>query len=180
VGHSWLLLLLTIWVFYRPKNYPSLVKNRPSEIATVNAAVCSERQEVHWIDAGASGGIWEFADANFRKKWWRPEQVQLNQTIECVPLQEVLHDHVGDNFFFDFFSLDIEGAEMDALSSLDFEKVGFGVILVESNMYGSDIRNVMVQTLLEKNGYKFLYVKSRSLWFVHQDFHEIYKVFLYA
>ena len=69
---------------------------------------------------------------------------------------------------------------MDALSSLDFDKVAFGVILVESNMYGSDIRNVMVQTLLEQNGYTFLYLKNRSLWFVHQDFHEIYKEFLYA
>ena len=40
------------------------------------------------------------------------------------------HGQGLETFYFDFFSLDIEGSEFEALQSLDFSKVGFGIILV--------------------------------------------------
>ena len=202
-----------------PHNFASLQRQRPNEIATINAAICENRQRVHWIDnAGAANGIWEFADVEFRTRWWaskykntpknnnkkkkkkarkgknndkhngsvnvdivEQEILKDSTIIECVPLRDVLNEQIDDDtmLYFDFFSLDIEGSEFGALLSIDYSRVEFGVILVEANTYGNQKRNLMVQTLLESNGYKFMYEKHRSLWFINANFHNIYKHLYY-
>ena len=37
--------------------------------------------------------------------------------------------------FFDSFSLDVEGAELSVVESIDFGRVGFGVIFLEADEY---------------------------------------------
>jgi len=53
-----------------PKNYKNLVKNRKNEIAVVNAGVCGEERDLHWVDksSGAVRGFLEFAAESFQKK----------------------------------------------------------------------------------------------------------------
>jgi hypothetical protein len=63
----------------------------------------------------AVGGIWEFASPSFRKKWWKDVTLDALPTIECSPLKDLIAKHVAKEAYFDFFSLDIEGAEFMAL-----------------------------------------------------------------
>jgi hypothetical protein len=51
--------------------------------------------------------------------------------VPCHPFGKLLKDHVPEHTFFDFWSLDVEGAEFEVLSSVDFTEVAFGVILIE-------------------------------------------------
>jgi Methyltransferase FkbM domain len=158
-----------------------MIVNRPNELAAVHAAVCQERQSVHFVQPkrGYSAGIWEFADTDFRAKWWREGRILSNETIDCIPLMDILTEHTTtldfqykNKYFFDFFSLDIEGGELSLLSGVDFTSMVFGVIFLEVN--ADPNRNRDIQTLLEANGYTFVMEKARSLWFVHQDFDLIY------
>ena len=72
--------------------------------------------------------------------------LQINRThILCTNLSSV----------FDFFSLDVEGAEMSVLESIDFERTAFGVILVEADEH-NEMKNLAMRQFLELRGYTFL------------------------
>jgi hypothetical protein len=160
-----------------PSNYKNLLTNRPNELALVNAGVCEIRRTLHYVERNAVGGIWEFAAPGFKKKWW-PDIKDVNSPgltpIECSPLQDIIDEHIGKQVYFDFFSLDIEGAEVEAIHSIDFERVGFGIILVESDSW-DQLKNMSLMTYLESKGYIFLMNQRRSYWFVNIHFWSIYR-----
>ena len=160
-----------------PINYKELVKNRRDEIAVVHAAVCANHQTVHYVAGDeinrAVGGIWEFAAPSFRKNWWKDVTVDTLPAIECSPLQDIISKQVAKEAYFDFFSLDIEGAESMALKSIDFTKVSFGIILVEADSRNQR-KNLALRTFLVNRGYIFLEKASGSYWFYNSRFDEIY------
>ena len=163
-----------------PKNFANLQKNRPNEIANVHAGVCGKKTKLHYVEPKekAVGGIWEFASESFRKQWWPGVKLEDTPTIDCEPLKDLLETHATNTTYFDFFSLDIEGAELDALLSLDYSKVGFGVIFVEADEHNKRKNNAL-RTFLEQQGYIFLWQKDRSDWFINKDFHSIYADFIH-
>ena len=81
------------------------------------------------------------------------------------------------------FTLDVEGAEYSVLQSINFDLVGFGIILVEveaDDDENNSMKNMAARNLLESNGYLFLRDKDRSSWFVNKDFGAIYKEMIRA
>lgn len=165
-----------------PSKYPLLVKNRPNEIATVHAGACEKSMDLHWIenpDRACVGGFLEFAAPSFQKQFWTEEAIRKAQVVKCKPMKQILQETVGPKFFFDFFSLDVEGAEYKVLKSIDFDQVGFGIVLVEADEH-NQLKNMAVRTLLESNGYTFLREFHRSYWFVNKDFASIYEELAHA
>jgi FkbM family methyltransferase len=161
-----------------PTNYAKMIVNRPNEIANVNAGVCSEERDLHWVNKngrkGAVSGFVEFAAESFKKQWWTEQQIRDATIVRCRTLKSILHEiAVGDQFHFDIFSLDVEGAELEALSSLDFNLVSFGIILVESDNH-NEPKNKEVKKILTKNGYKYDFDRQNSQWFVNENFDAIY------
>jgi hypothetical protein len=160
-----------------PESYLRLVENRPSELAVVNAAVCDQPKKIHYYSKQrqpAVSGVWEFAPTEFRELWWPGITLADTQEIDCRPLREIIATNVGEPAFFDFFSFDIEGSEFMALQGLDFSKVGFGIIFIERQP-NNPMKNLAIRTIMERNGYIYLYEKSNSVWFVNAHFDEIYK-----
>ena len=163
-----------------PKNFAKLVKNRPNELATVHAAVCDRPRTVHYVEDWATGGVWEFAAPSFRDFWWKGKSIDDALPIPCLPLQDILDTHLGkEKLYFDFFSLDVEGAELEVLQSLDYERVAFGVILCEADGT-NELKNIALRTFLFEKGYIFLYNRDRSWWFVNIQFSHIYSALLHA
>ena len=159
------------------QNFAELVKNRPNEIATINAGVCDEKRILHYVEGrGATNGIWEFASQSFKDKWWTELTLDSPSVkpLECAPLADLLEPHVGPSFFFDFFSLDVEGAEFEILKAIDFSRLGFGIILTEADEHHT-LKNLVLRNLLESKGYTFLMEYARSYWFAHGKFAEIYQ-----
>ena len=79
--------------------------------------MCKEEGTVHFMDtASAVSGVWEFAPIPFRDRWWKGKTVDDATPIRCVPLRAILADQ-GPTFFADFFSLDVEGAELQVPQS---------------------------------------------------------------
>jgi FkbM family methyltransferase len=165
-----------ILVEISPTSYKKLAKNRPNELATVNAAVCTDKQEVHWFESadGAISGIWEYATESYRKKWWRGTKFMDTTPISCCPLQDILDEHAPSYSFFDIFSLDVEGSELEVLLSLDFTKVSFGIIIVESS--GHDKRkDLAVEALVRSNGYFPIKHLGNNVIFASNEFSSIYQ-----
>merc|ERR1712007_144479 len=101
-------------------------------------------------------------------------QLQNAQVIKCKTLEQILLDNVGPRFYFDFLSLDVEGAELSVLRSINFDRVAFGIVLVEADEHNPS-KNLDVRNLLESHGYSYLEDKFRSSWFVNKDFKVIYE-----
>jgi len=158
-----------------PKNYEDLKKNRQNDLFTVHSGVCGKEQMLHWVDNGnaATQGFQEFASESFQKRWWKEKDIKQAKLVKCRLLKDILFETVGSRFFFDFFSLDIEGAEFEALASLDFDLVSFGIIFVESDST-NELKNMALRRKLESNGYTFIMDFARSYWFVNNDFGRIY------
>jgi FkbM family methyltransferase len=163
-----------------PKNFAKLIKNRPNELATVHAAVCDHPRTVHYVEVERSevSGIWEFAAQSFRDNWWKGLTIDNALPITCLPLQEILDTHLSnEKLYFDFFSLDVEGAEFEVLQTLDYERVGFGVICCEADEH-DELKNLALRAFLSKKGYIFLENRGRSWWFVNGQFDRIYSTLL--
>ena len=96
--------------------------------------------------------------------------------LYCKDNPAVYYSHDG-HYYFDFFSLDVEGSEYDALKSIDWSKTAFGLIFVEAD--GSNLRkDTKVTTLLLEKGY-YLVDKAEpeqhSKWYINKDWHKIYE-----
>lgn len=71
------------------------------------------------------------------------------QIVPGKPLRDIfIREQLGDNQFFDFYFLDIEGAELTALESVDVNKVSFGPTFVESSG-GNLSKDMAIRAFLE-------------------------------
>ena len=158
-----------------------MIKNRKNELAIINAGVCNESSTLHYYRGrdNAVGGIYEFSAPSFRKQWWDsiPIDDPAVKTIECNTLDFLLKEHTNVTFFY-FLSLDVEGAELSVLESIDFERVGFGIVLAEANSFFMH-KHLALREFLEEKGYEFFQEYERSYWWVNRDFYRIYKGKLY-
>lgn len=155
-----------------PSNYKKMAENRPESI-NVHNAVCSEVQDVHYVDdrSDARRGIWEFMKPNFRERN-NPHITENNLeettiAVRCRPLRDILSEH--NVAFVDVFSLDVEGGEVSVLQSIDFDKFAFGVAAIETNGQRDEFKAMM-----EPKGYTYVESWGNSDWYVNNDFAKIY------
>ena len=66
-----------------------------------------------------------------------------------------------------------------ALQSLDFAKIAFGAILVETDGHNPR-KNMAIRTLLTRNGYQYVDQRGSNAWFVHAEFDQIYADVVHA
>lgn len=152
-----------------PASYEILAQRRAQQV-TMNAAICSKPAIVHYIDEKSgfhdrpTFGIYEFMDPGYISVWHKGlTEAPAKGKITCVPLKLLLNllrvAHIN------FFSLDVEGAEFEVLSSIDFDLVTFDVLFVE----GSDDK---VKSLLESKGYfKTADEHDKNSVFLRNGFH---------
>ena len=85
----------------------------------------------------------------------------ITYDVETVSVMEL----VGDRSLVDFMSLDIEGAEMKVLESIDFDKVQMRVIAVEN----SDIGSPTFKTFFDGIGYRYFDTIGHDEIYYHPD-----------
>jgi FkbM family methyltransferase len=112
-----------------PLSYNQLATNRPADV-TVHTAICKNASIVHYAAAGGGAGvvsgIYEFMSEEFKQQWWPHLDVSNLLEINCLPLGDILG--MLSIRHFNFFSLDVEGAELQVLESIDLNCVSFDVI----------------------------------------------------
>ena len=165
-----------------PKSFAALQKNRPKD-DTFNFAICSRSSEVTFVDSGegAVTGVIEFMAPSFVRDWHgRTAEKNTEYTkIRCEPFSKILERsflNTGVKII-DFLSLDVEGAEFEVLKTIDFGKVGFGVIFYEADEH-NPVKNQAMISFLEERGYPFRQHALRSNFHVNVEWHNIYGSFL--
>lgn len=122
------------------------------------------------------GGIVEFMNPNFRNAFHGlgddPSKFKLSdrlQRVACMPLSLIFRKmHVTH---INYLSLDVEGAEMEILKSIDFNSVRFDIISVETEKaFRPEHYEAKITHLLRKRGYVKIWSKGRNAWFRHPDF----------
>jgi len=157
-----------------PDMYAKLTVNRTGDVC-VNAAICDESRMVHYVSASEPNGdgvrgIWEFMHESFRARWHPNANIDAQPLVPCLPLADVF-DALGV-LHVNFFSLDVEGAELAVLRTVDFARVTFDVICVEADG-ANEAKDAAVVAMLEGAGYRLVRQGGGfpvNDWFVSERF----------
>ena len=158
-------------------NFKNLIKNRP-ESANLNVALCDKPADVHFTmvnEAYAVNGIWEFMPSFIKEKWFSTitdAWISTQPTIPCRPILPLL-TALGV-MHIDLWVLDVEGAELLVLQSMDFGRVTVDVLIFELDGSNS-VKDQACIDLLDKAGYEEVgcwqgSVISRNKWFQRRGF----------
>lgn len=124
--------------------FPSNMEGRTCRV--FKEVVYSEAgKRVQFHTAGEVGGIADTLDT-----WKRAAEQSPAVEFTTVTLGDIL-DRAKAPRFIHFMSLDIEGAELEALRALPFERYTFGAMAIEHNYEGRKRNDI--QALLEQHGY---------------------------
>jgi len=149
-----------------PSQYQKLLVNRPHVIA-FNEVVC-EKGEVHFMIRGAVSGAAEHFAPEHYKLW---HQSSINITLTCQSLTTLLDFvHLRSGVFcYDFFSLDVEGAELSVIKTINFKRFQFKVIVIEED-WADKIKAEAILSILTSHGYlKYPMKDRRNGWYVLQN-----------
>lgn len=73
------------------------------------------------------------------------------------------------NRHFDFFSLDVEGGELEVLKTLDWDTRSFSVIVIEADRTNPQ-KEVEIISLLKSKGYVYYGHQVTNDWFFHPKY----------
>lgn len=114
------------------------------------------------------------------EEWWRgmpwkrimfsrAHGADVVSAMNCIRLSEVLA-HVGVTRIH-FFVLDVEGSELSVLKTIQWEKIQFDVLCIETDTsFRPAGFAAAVQEYLESKGYVLAASRGRNSWFRHKDF----------
>ena len=83
-----------------------------------------------------------------------------------VTLDDILEDADAPDFIH-YMSIDIEGAELEALKGLSFSQYKVGAFTIEHNY--EEPKRSQIRNLLESKGYQFVLSLFRDDCYVHSD-----------
>ena len=135
-----------------PSNQQHLRATSRKNVAVFTAGVCKGNPGLLSFTAGggAVGTSKEFSSPEFLRRWHGGENAATVQSV-CVPLQLML-DATGV-LDVDLFSLDVEGAELAVLETIDWAITNIRVVVVELD--GDNLeKDQRVRNLLLGNGFE--------------------------
>jgi FkbM family methyltransferase len=134
-----------------PSNQPLLRATGRRNVALFTTGICRDNPGTlsFTVGGGAVGGTAEFSTPDFLTSWHGGTE-RANVRSACVPLQLIL-DATGV-LDIDLFSLDVEGAELAVLETIDWSITNIHVIVVELDNL-SPTKDQEVRDLLLGRGY---------------------------
>ena len=108
--------------------------------------------------AGEIGGVAETLDT-----WKRRAETSPAVAFTTVTLGDIL-ERASAPSFIHFMSLDIEGAELEALRGVPFDKYSFGALAIEHNYEGRKRNDI--EMFLERHGYSRVHTWFQDDFFV--------------
>ena len=132
-----------------PANFRDLVATRPGSLS-LGTAVCAQHGTARFSRRGGpTSGIVGEMSRSFQKRWRHSASDTID--VPCGPLRDWLALLRLERV--DYVSLDVEGAELLALSTLDWERFSVGVLIAEcSHMGCTGANDRKVAALLRARG----------------------------
>lgn len=160
-----------------PKQYANLSQNRQGDVC-VHAAVCDKFQEVHWLSNNELGGIMELMAEGLAPAEFQPGGARHHElaALPCVPMQFIF-DRLGITHV-DLWSLDVEGAELAVLETVDFSRMTINAMVVETDGINATKDGQVVELLTNAGFVAAERGPNRARWtrngqntfFVHKDY----------
>ncbi|XP_072014519.1 protein Star-like [Amphiura filiformis] len=132
-----------------PANYYELLKrNRKSHHVNACLSVVSYPTKMRFNQAHNMGRVFKGEE---EEKWAKSTNLKINTIqMQCFPLYTLMKAMGRTSI--DFFSLDVEGSEMDVLKTIPFDKLDIKSITVEF-IHGGPESKQHLQTFFEDKGY---------------------------
>jgi len=140
-----------------PSSFQKMIKNRPN-CYNVQCAISNDKTEIDFVgDGTAVGGSKHILDTMVHDNKTWADQWNLNNPIVKVPAKK-LKDIIKESGikYIDFFSLDVEGGELDVLKSMDWN-IPIYIIVMEvgaSLVWNNASKVEECREILRKNGFK--------------------------
>ncbi len=157
-----------ILVEMQPWHFPALPRNRP-RAHCVNAALGTESMQQLFLNAGDRSGLLRHmnpADIVYLENHYRDAPKKPAYTVHWVqvrPIMEVIAEAGLSRI--EYFSLDVEGAELDILRGIDFARVRIDLFTIEDNTG----RFTALRELLAPHGYQLIGSLGVDGLFVRHD-----------
>lgn len=120
-------------------------------------------QKVRFRDAGFLGGIDD--RMGLTKEWPDVKKAKIVE-FTTVTLDDILA-RVDAPDFIHYMSIDIEGAELEALKGFSFSKYKVGAFTIEHNL--EEPKRSQIRSLLESKGYRFVLSLFRDDCYVNDQ-----------
>ena len=157
----------------QPENCKKMFVNRPAATA-ICTAICHTEYggTVEFTrDPGPIAGAPATMSPSFKKAFHAPRVLADTIRVPCAPMHTHLALHGIQHI--DFFSLDVEGAELVVLDTIDWHRLTVDVMMVERDAW-NDARNQRVRALLLERADMVLHssdtLTPRSDLFVRRGF----------
>lgn len=148
-------------------NYANLIKrlDRPNIVAK-HSAICEPPQR--WtrftLDGGAVSTDVSRVSSSFQRKWSSFNHPNYTAMIPCAPMSELL----GDIRHVHYFSIDVEGAEWTAVTTIDFNITQIDTFSIELDRHNRR-KNTNIISFLQSKGYAQCRTQDkRNGWFQKQ------------
>jgi FkbM family methyltransferase len=140
-------------------------RNMKGRICTVYKEVVYSKsgQTVSFSAAGDFGGIRDHLG-----RWKDMKEMQQAEIVEftTTTLDEILIKARAPKYIH-YVSLDIEGAELEALKAFDFSKYKVGAFTIEHNY--EEPKRTKIKELLERNGYRLARSVAEDDYYVPRE-----------
>jgi FkbM family methyltransferase len=150
--------------------YDSLIKNRKNCIC-INKAI-SNTEKAIIIGNGPTSGIKNTMTTSFINSWHSNSKLR---EVECTTLYKIFIKH--NIKYIDFFSLDVEGGELNVLKTIDWENIEIYLICIELDDHSED-KNKKCREILQNNGFIFQLKMCINEFWINPSYsrkHLIYK-----
>jgi FkbM family methyltransferase len=139
-----------------PELFRTLTENRKCDC--YNVAISDKNNDeaefVKALGVEVLSGLEKEMTESHKERIFREKGEIQTIKVKTITFNELMSNHQNINYV-DFLSVDVEGAEMSILKTIDFKKYKFGLISVENNEEtpgdGERMRNYMLE-----RGYKML------------------------
>jgi FkbM family methyltransferase len=143
------------------ETFNDLIKNR--KCMCVNAAIYNEDgKTLDFIQTkgGRSGFTKDMTDSMIKAA--EQEGIVAKYSIKTITFEKLMENNKISNI--DFMSIDVEGAELAVLESIDFNKYKFDLITIENNQGIEKLRDYMFS-----KGYKILFDIGVDILFIPKN-----------
>lgn len=120
-------------------------------------------REIEFRTAGLIGGIDEYID---HTRDWKEQQEAEVVVMKTTTLDDILKRADAPPYIH-YMSLDIEGAELQALKGLSFSDYTIGAFTIEHNW--EEPKRSQIRELLQSEGYEFVLSRHRDDYYLHSD-----------
>ena len=128
--------------------YEKLNNNRPNNYLYQNA-ISNNKEDIEFLINGPVSGACLHMQNTFINSWHKNS---IKRKIKTKKLSDIFNEN--NIKYIDFFSLDVEGSELDVLNTIDWSKISIYLICIELDNHNIE-KNEKCKSILKNNGFIF-------------------------